>query len=148
MAPYEVLYGRPCRSPIYWTEVGEKRFTGLDLVRDTYEKVYLIRRRLFTAQSRPKSYTDRLRQPLEFEVGDQVFLKVMPKRGVVKFSKRGKLSPRYIRPFKILERVGTITYRVGIITKLIGCSCDIPYLHASELHSRSDSRSGLGRAYS
>ena len=125
----------------------EKRFTGPDLVRDTYEKVYLIRRCLFTTQSRPRSYTNRRRQPLEFEVGDQVFLKVMPKRGVVKFSKRGKLSPRYIRPFKILERVGTIAYRVGVIAKFIGCSCDILYLHAPEVHSRSYSRSGLGRAY-
>ena len=108
MAPYEALYGRPCRSPICWTEVGESSITSPDLIRDTSEKVSLIRHRLFMAQSRQKSYADVRRQPLEFEVSDHVFLKVMPKRGVVRFGKRGKLSPRFIRPFEILERVGTI----------------------------------------
>ena len=80
MAPYEALYGRPCRSPICWTEVGERSITGLDLIRDTSEKVDLIRKRLLTAQSRKKSYANIRCQPLEFEVGDHVFLKVMPKR--------------------------------------------------------------------
>ena len=80
MAPYEALYGKPCRSPICWTEVGESSITGLDLIRDTSEKVGLIRKRFLTAQSRQKSYADRWRQPLEFEVGDHVFLNVMPKR--------------------------------------------------------------------
>ena len=83
---------------------------GLDLVRDTYEKVDLIRKFLFMAQRGQKSYTDKWRRPLEFEIGDHVFLKVMPKRGVVRFNKRGKLSPRYIGPFKVLEGVGTIAY--------------------------------------
>ena len=89
MAPYEVLYRRPCRSPLCWTEVGESSITGPDLIRDTFEKVSLIRQRLLTAQSRQKSYADVRRRPLEFEVGDHVFLKVMPKRGVVRFDKRG-----------------------------------------------------------
>ena len=80
MAPYEVLYGRPCRSPLCWTEVGESSITGPDLIRDTSEKVSLIRQHLLTAQSRQKSYEDVRRRPLEFEVGDHVFLKVMPKR--------------------------------------------------------------------
>ena len=80
MAPYEALYGRPCRSPLCWTKVGESSITGLDLIRDTSEKVSLIRQRLLTAQSRQKSYADVQRRPLEFEVGDPVFLKVMPKR--------------------------------------------------------------------
>ena len=108
MAPYEALYGRPCRSPIYWTEVGKSSITGPDLIRDTSEKVGLIRKRLLMTQSWQKSYTDRRRRPLEFEVGDHVFLKVMPKRGVVRFNKRGKLSPRFIGPFKVLERVGRL----------------------------------------
>ena len=107
MAPYEALYGRPCRSPLCWTEVGESSITGPDLIRDTSEKVSLIRQRLLTDQSRQKSYADVRRQPLEFEVGDHVLLKVMPKRRVVWFGKRGKLSPRFIGPFEILERVGT-----------------------------------------
>ena len=80
MAPYKALYGRPCRSPLCWTEVGESSITCPDLIRDTSEKVSLIRQRLLTAQSRQKSYADVRRRPLEFEVGDHVFLKVMPKR--------------------------------------------------------------------
>ena len=60
------------------------------------------------------------RRPLEFEVGDYVFLKVMPKRGVVKFGKRGKLSPRFIRPFEILERVGTVAYRLALPPNMSG----------------------------
>ena len=110
MTPYEALYGRPCRSPLCWTKMGEKSITGPDMIRDTFEKVSLIRQRLLTAQSWKKSYADVRRQPLEFEVGDHVFLKVMPKRGVVRFGKRGKLSPRFSGPFKILERVGTVAY--------------------------------------
>ena len=80
MAPYEALYGRPYRSPICWTEVGESSITGLDLIRDTSEKVSLIRQHLLTAQSRQKSYADVRRQTLEFEVEDHVFFKLMPKR--------------------------------------------------------------------
>ena len=102
MTPYEAVYGRPCRSSVYWTEVGDRPTTNSDLVRDTFKKVDLIRKRLLIAQSQQKSYTDRMRRPLEFEVEDHVFMKVMPKRGVVRFGKQGKLSPRYIGPFKVL----------------------------------------------
>ena len=83
----------------------ESSITGTDLIRDTSEKVSLIRQRLITAQSRHKSYGDVRRRPLEFDVGDHVFLKVMPKRGGVRLDKRGKLSPRFIGLFEILERV-------------------------------------------
>ena len=120
MAPYEALYGRPCRSSIFWTEVGERSITDPNLIRDTSEKVDLIRKRLLTAQIRHKSYSDRRRRPLEFEVGDHVFLKVMPKREVVRFGKRGKLSWRYIEPFEILERVGTVAYRLALPPSLSG----------------------------
>ena len=120
MAPYEALYGRPCRSPLCWTEVGESSITGPDLIRDTSEKVSLIRQRLLTAQSRQKSYADVLRRPLEFEVRDHVFLKVIPNRGVVKFGKRGKLSSRFIGPFEILERVGAVTYRLALPPSMSG----------------------------
>ena len=108
MVPYETLCGRPCRSPLGWTEMGEISITGSDLIRDTLEKVSLIRLRLLTAQSRQKSYADVRRRPLEFEVGDHVSLKVNPKRGVVRFGERGKLSPRFIGPFEILERIDTV----------------------------------------
>ena len=120
MAPYEALYGRLCQSPICWTKVGKSSITGPDLIRDTSKKVGLIRKHLQTAQSWQKSYAERRRRPLEFEVGDQVFLKVMPKRGVVKFSKRWKLAMRYIEPFKILERVGTVTYWLVLSPSLSG----------------------------
>ena len=100
--------------------MGESSITGPDLIRDTSEKVSLIRQRLLTAQSRQKSYTDVRRRPLEFEVGDHVFLKVMLKRGVVRFGKRGKLSPRFIGPFEILERVGTVTYRLALPPSMSG----------------------------
>ena len=80
----------------------------------------MIQKRLLTAQSRQKSYAEKQRQPLEFEVGDYVFLKVMPKRGVVKFGKRGKLTPRYIRPSEIHERVGTVSYRLALPSSLSG----------------------------
>ena len=134
-------------SPIYWTEVGEHSITSPDLIRDTSEKVDMIRKRLLMAQSRQKSYVDKRRRPLEFEVGDQVFLKVMPKRGVVKFSKRGKLAPRYIGALEILERVDTVAYRLALPPSLSGVHKVFPHLHAPEVYSRSSSYGGLGRDY-
>ena len=120
MAPYEALYGRPCRSPLCWTEVGESSITGPDLIRDTSENVSLIRQRLLMAQSRQKNYADVRRRLLEFEVGDHVFLKVMPKRGMVRFDKRGKLSHRFIGPFEILERIGVVAYQLALPPSMSG----------------------------
>ena len=114
MAPYEALYERPCKSPLCWTEVGESSIIGPDLIRDTSKKVNLILQHLLTAQSRQKSYANVRRRPLEFEVGDHVFLKVMPKRGVVRFDKRGNLSSRFVGPFEIHERVGTVACRLAL----------------------------------
>ena len=120
MAPYEALYGRPCKSPICWTEVGESSITGPDLIRDTFEKVSLIRQRLLMTQSRQKSYANVRRRPLEFEVGDHVLLNVMPKRGVVRFGKHRKLLPRFIGPFEILERLGIVAYRLALPPSMSG----------------------------
>ena len=100
--------------------MGESSITSPDLIGDTSEKVSLIRQRLLTAQSRQKSYADVRRRPLEFEVGDHVFLKVMPKRGVVRFGKCGKLSPRFIGPFEVLERIDTVAYRLALSPSMIG----------------------------
>ena len=100
--------------------MGGSSIIGPDLTRDTLEKVCLIQKRLLTAQSRQKSYASRWRRPLEFEVGDNVFLKVMPKRGVVRFGKQGKLAPRYIGPFEVLERVGIVAYRLALSPSLSG----------------------------
>ena len=100
--------------------MGESSITGSDLIRDTSEKVGLIRQCLLTAQSRQKSYADMRRRHLEFKVGDHVFLKVMPKRGVVRFGKRGKLSPRYIGPFEILKSVSVVAYWLALPPSLSG----------------------------
>ena len=100
--------------------MGESSITGPDLIRDTSEKVSLIRQRFLTAQSQQKSYADVRRRPLEFQVGDHIFLKVMPKRGVVRFGKRGKLSPRFIGPFEILERIGVVAYRLALPPSMSG----------------------------
>ena len=70
------------------------------------------------AQSQQKSYVDVRRRPLYFEVGDHIFLKVMPKRGVVRFGKRRKLSLRFIGPFEMLKRVGTIAYRLALLPNM------------------------------
>jgi hypothetical protein len=120
MAPYEALYGRKCRSPLYWDEVGEKQLLGPEIVQDTKDKITLIRGRMLTAQSRQKSYADQHRRKLEFEVGSQVFLKVSPMKGVIRFGKKGKLSPRYIGPFEVRETVGPVAYRVALPPELAG----------------------------
>src|SRR5688572_23014782 len=101
MAPFEDLYGRRCRSPVGWFEVGEIALIGPDLVFEAMEKVRLIRERLKLAQSRQKSYSDNRRKDIEFEVSDWVYLKISPMKGVMRFGKKGKLSPRYIGPYKI-----------------------------------------------
>ena len=105
-APFEALYGRKCRSPICWAEVGDNQLTGPELVHETTEKIVQIRNRMAAARDRQKSYADKRRKPLEFQVGDKVLLKVSPWKGVIRFGKRGKLNPRYVGPFEILERIG------------------------------------------
>ncbi|WMV45483.1 hypothetical protein MTR67_038868 [Solanum verrucosum] len=98
MAPYEALYGRRCRSPIGWFEVGEARLIGPALVHQAIEKVKTIQERLKITQSRQKSYTDVRGRDLEFELDDWVYVNVSPMKGVMKFCKKGKLSPRNIGP--------------------------------------------------
>ncbi|XP_042974722.1 uncharacterized protein LOC122306360 [Carya illinoinensis] len=113
-APYEVLYGRKCRSPPYWDEVGEKKMLGLDLVQNMQEKVAIIRKRLALAQERQKKYAEHRKKELHFEVGHKLFLQVAPMRGVMRFGKKGKLTPRYIGPFEILEKIGGVAYRLAL----------------------------------
>ena len=114
MAPYEALYGRKCRSPLYWEDLGENRILGPDLLEATKAKVRLIQERVKAAQSRQKAYADHRRRELEFEKGDYVFLRISPMKGVFRFGKRGKLNPRYIGPFEVLERVGRVAYRLAL----------------------------------
>nr|GFA23948.1 putative reverse transcriptase domain-containing protein [Tanacetum cinerariifolium] len=119
-APFEVLYGRKCRSPVCWSEIGDAQLTGPEMIRKTIEMIIQIKNRLLAARSRQKSYADVRRKPLEFEVGDKVMLKVSPWKGVIRFGKHGKLSPRYIGPFKILSRVGLVAYKLELPRELQG----------------------------
>ncbi|GKC13035.1 putative reverse transcriptase domain-containing protein [Tanacetum coccineum] len=103
-APFEALYGRKCRSPICWAEVGDAQLTGPEIVHETTKKIIQIKKRIQATRDRQKSYADRRRKPLEFEVGDKVMLKVSQWKVVIRFGKRGKLNLRYIGPFKILDK--------------------------------------------
>nr|GFC67089.1 putative reverse transcriptase domain-containing protein [Tanacetum cinerariifolium] len=116
--PFEALYGRKCRSPVYWTEVGEAQILGPKLFQETTEKIVQIKQRMQAARDRQKSYADLKRKPMEFQVGDKVMLKVSPWKGVVRFGKQGKLNPRYVGPFKVLERVGDVAYKLDLPEEL------------------------------
>ena len=124
MSPYEALYGRQCRTPLCWSEVGEERLlattnaVGSEYLRMTLDKVKIVRDRLKVAQDRQKSYADVRRKDLEFEVGDWVFLKLSPWKGVVRFGRRGKLGPRYIGPYEVTERIGPVAYRLALPEEL------------------------------
>nr|GEV34456.1 putative reverse transcriptase domain-containing protein [Tanacetum cinerariifolium] len=164
-APFEALYGKKCRSPVCWNEIGEFHLTGPEivqettekiiqikqrmqaahdrrksyanlkleakpnpisqaqilgpeLIQETTEKIIQIKQRMQAARDRQKSYADLKRKPMEFQVGDKVMLKVSPWKGVVRFGKRGKLNPRYVGPFNVLERVGDVAYKLDLPEEL------------------------------
>nr|GEY01667.1 putative reverse transcriptase domain-containing protein [Tanacetum cinerariifolium] len=117
-APFEALHGRKCRSPVCCAEVGDAQLTGPEIIQQTTEKIVQIKQRLQAVRDRQKSYADVRRKLLEFQVGDKVMLKVSPWKGVIRFGKRGKLNPRYIGPFKVLAKVGTIAYRLKLPQQL------------------------------
>nr|GEZ48593.1 putative reverse transcriptase domain-containing protein [Tanacetum cinerariifolium] len=119
-ASFEALYGIKCRSPIMWTEVGEGQLIGHELVQETTEKISQIKDRLNATRDRQKSYANKKRKPLEFSVGDYVLLKVSPLKGVVRFGKKGNLAPRFVGPFKIIEKVGPVAYRLDLPEELNG----------------------------
>ncbi|KAK5793745.1 hypothetical protein PVK06_034902 [Gossypium arboreum] len=118
MAPYEALYGRKCRTPSCWTELGEQQVLGPELVADTEDKVKLIRDRLKEASERQKSYADLKRKEIEYSVGDMVFMKVSPWKKILRFGKKGKLSPQFIGPYRILKRVGPVAYQLELPSEL------------------------------
>jgi hypothetical protein len=114
MAPFEALYGRRCHTPLNWSEPGERSFFRPDMVKEIEEKVQRIIHNLKEAQARQKSYADKRRKPLYFLVGDYVYLKVSPMKGISRFGVKGKLAPWYIGPFPILEQCGPVAYRLQL----------------------------------
>jgi hypothetical protein len=114
MSPFEALYGRKCRTPLYWDQTGERQFFGHEVIQEAEEQVRIIREKLRVAQTRQKSYDDNRRRPLEFEEGDHIYLKVSPIRGMRRFKVKCKLSPRFIGPFRIFRRVREMAYQLEL----------------------------------
>jgi hypothetical protein len=118
MAPFEALYGRRCRTPLNWSQPRERENFGPHLVTEAERKVKLIRRNLEVAQARQKSYHDKRRKPLQFELGDFIYLKVSHTKGVQRFGIKGKLAPRYIGPYGIVEACGPVAYKLKLPPKM------------------------------
>ena len=114
MTPYEALYGRKCRIPLCWMELSEKKVICPNLIQETEEKVKMIREILKVATDRQKSYADIKRKDIRYEIGEKVFFKVSPWKKVMRFGKKGKLSPRFIAPYEVIEKVGPVAYRLAL----------------------------------
>jgi hypothetical protein len=118
MAPFEALYGRRCRTPLSWSETGERKIFGPDLVVEAEDKVKIIQANLKIAQSSQKSYADKRRKPLQFQARDFVYLRVSPTKCVQRFGIKGKLAPRYIGPFEILKVCGPVAFKILLPSQL------------------------------
>ena len=114
MAPFEVLYGRKCRTPLNWSETGERPLFGPDIIQQAEDQVRIVREHLKTAQSRQKSNYDRKHTEMVYQPGDYAYLRVTPMRGTHRFGIKGKLAPRYIGPFRILGRRGEVAYQLEL----------------------------------
>ena len=114
MSPFEALYGRKCQTPLMWSEVGERSLFGPNMIKEAEEQVAKVQENLKVAQSRQKSYVDTRRRPLELQPKDFVCLKVSPIRGTRRFQVRGKLSPRYIGPYRITEKIRAAAYHLEL----------------------------------
>ncbi|WVZ76152.1 hypothetical protein U9M48_024150 [Paspalum notatum var. saurae] len=119
-SPFEALYDKRCRTPLFWNQTGEKQVFGPDIIQDAEQQLRIIQENLRVAQSRQRSYADVHRRDLSFKVNDHVYLKVSPMRGIRRFNMKGKLAPRYIGPFKILEKKGEVAYRLELPPSLSG----------------------------
>ncbi|WVZ52947.1 hypothetical protein U9M48_003945 [Paspalum notatum var. saurae] len=119
-SPFEALYGKRCRMPLFWNQTGEKQVFGPDIIQEAEQQLQIVQENLRVAQSRQRSYTDVRRRDLSFKVDDHVYLKVSPMRGIRRFNMKGKLAPRYIGPFKILEKKGEVAYRLELPPSLSG----------------------------
>ena len=113
-APFEASYRRKCKTPICWDEVGERQLLWPEIFQNTNEKINIIREKLKAVLNKQKSYVDKQQRPLEFAVGDKVFLWISPQKGILRFGKHGKLSPRYIGPCETIQRVGPLAYRLSL----------------------------------
>jgi hypothetical protein len=120
MSPFEALYGRPCRTPLSWSESGERVIFGPDIITEAEEKVKQIQANILATQYHQKSYTNKRRSPLEFEVGDHVYIRVSPMKCVRRFGIKEKLAPRYIGPYSIINKYGPTSYQVELPAKLSG----------------------------
>ena len=118
MTLYEALYGRRCRTPMCWIELHEHKIIGPDLVKDTEEKVRIIQHRLKAASDRQRSYANLKRKDIEYEVRDKVFLKLSSWKKILRLGRKGNLSPRFIGPYEILERVGPVVYHLALSLEL------------------------------
>jgi hypothetical protein len=114
MSPFEALYGRNCRTPLHWDQPGERQVFGPDILLEAEENIRMVRENLKAAQSKPRSYADTRRRELSLEIGDYVYLKVSPIRGIKRFKVKGKLAPRYIRPYQIQARHGEVAYQLSL----------------------------------
>jgi hypothetical protein len=114
MAPFEALYGRQCRTPLSWSQTGERKIFGPDLVTEAEEKVKTIQNNLKAAQYRQKSYAEMRRRPLQFQIGDFMYLRVSPTWCIQRFGVKGKLAPRYVGPFEIIEVCGPVAYHLRL----------------------------------
>jgi len=130
MAPFEALYGRKCRTPLNLVESRERRYYGINFVNEAEQQVRTIQQHLEAAQAHPKSYADKRRKPIEFTVGDLVYIKVSPMKGVQRFGVKRKLAPHYVGPYQILERKGDVAYKVQLPVELRAI---FPVFHVSQL---------------
>jgi hypothetical protein len=117
MAPFEMLCGRNCRTPLFWNQIGEIQVFWPEVLQEVERQVQTVRQNLKVAQSRQKSYADTRRRDLVFEIGDFVYVKVSPMRGVKRFRIKGKLSPRYVGPFKVIDR-REVAYQLELLEQL------------------------------
>jgi hypothetical protein len=117
MALFEKLYGRRCRTPLFWSETRERKVFGPNILQEAEKQVRMVRENMWITQSRQKSYVGHIRE-LSFEVGDCVYLKVSPMRGLHHFKVRGKLAPRFIGPFMITEKRGEVAYQLELPPQL------------------------------
>ena len=127
MTPYKALYRRKFRTSLCWTKLSEKKVIDPDLIQETEEKVKMIRERLKVAVDRQKSYVDLKRKEIQYEIGEKMFLKVSLWKKVTRFGKKGKLSPRFIGPYEVIEKVGPMAYILALPPELECSAPKIPY---------------------